>query len=155
MTIPEPRTFFKSIQALGGSATTASTEKKSSDELAQIRTDLAASRNLMAADRTLMAWVRTSISLDSFGFTIYKVLQSFESKEGGLPHSESPRQIGLFLTALGTVAMVMGTLEYWTTLRTLHSHTHRLPIRRPAMIMAALMSVTGVFAFFSIVTRLF
>jgi hypothetical protein len=35
-------------------------EKLSSSELAELRTDLAASRNLMAADRTLMAWVRVA-----------------------------------------------------------------------------------------------
>jgi len=49
--------------------------RESSDELAEDRTDLAATRTLMAADRTLMAWARTSLSLSSFGFTIYKGLQ--------------------------------------------------------------------------------
>ena len=39
--------------------------------------DLATTRTLMAADRTLMAWIRTSLSLLSFGFTIYKILQGF------------------------------------------------------------------------------
>ena len=34
----------------------------------------------MAADRTLMAWIRTTLSMISFGFTIYKFLQAmFES----------------------------------------------------------------------------
>ena len=46
-----------------------------SDELATLRT-------MLAADRTLMAWIRTSLSLESFGFTIYKVLQGFAARSG-------------------------------------------------------------------------
>jgi putative membrane protein len=39
------------------------------------RTDLAMERNYLAADRTLMAWMRTSLSMISFGFTIGKLRQ--------------------------------------------------------------------------------
>src|SRR5271157_4322988 len=95
-------------------------EKLSSNELAQMRTDLATSRNLMAADRTLMAWVRTSLSLDSFGFTIYELLVAFQKSGGELRQEHTPRNIGLLLTGLGTVAMLMGTVEYWQTLKELH-----------------------------------
>jgi putative membrane protein len=132
----------------------ASAQKKSSDDLALDRTDMAATRTLMAADRTLMAWVRTSLSLDSFGFTIYKVLEGFEKTGATLGRAESPRAVGLFLTALGTVAMVMGTIEYATTLRDLHT-LKEIKLRRPAFMMALLMSVMGLFLFFSIITKLF
>ena len=64
---------------------------KSSNDLAVERTDLAAERTMMAADRTLMAWIRTSLSLMSFGFTIYKLLQGFQAGGAALPHSDSPR----------------------------------------------------------------
>jgi putative membrane protein len=37
---------------------------------------LAMQRNLMAADRTLMAWIRTSLSLIGFGFTLAKVFRA-------------------------------------------------------------------------------
>ena len=129
-------------------------EKRTSNELAEIRTDLAASRNLMAADRTLMAWVRTSLSLLSFGFTIYKILQGFQEAGETFPRADTPRNIGLFLTGLGTFAMVMGTIEYWQTLKELRLHQH-FRLARPALIMALVMSVLGVFLFFSIITRLF
>jgi len=130
-------------------------EKMTSDELARIRTDFAGSRTLMAADRTLMAWVRTSLSLNSFGFTIYKVLQTFQETGGVLRRTETPRDIGLFLTGMGTVAMVMGTVEYWLFLKQMHLLEDFRPFARPAMMMAVLMSVTGVFAFVSIITKLF
>jgi putative membrane protein len=126
----------------------------SSDELAKDRTDMAAERTLMAADRTLMAWVRTSLSMNSFGFTIYKVLEGFLQSGSILPRSETPRDMGLFLTGLGTVAMVMGTVEYVQTLRELHT-MKEVRLRRPAFLMALLMSVMGVVLFLSIVTKLF
>ena len=115
---------------------------------------MAGERTMMAADRTLMAWVRTSLSMNSFGFTIYKVLEGFVSSGANLPRSETPRDMGLFLTGLGTVAMVMGTIEYVQTLRDLHSIVE-IRIRRPAFLMALLMAVMGVVLFFSIVVKLF
>jgi putative membrane protein len=126
----------------------------SSNELAQERTDLALSRNLMAADRTLMAWVRTSLSLDSFGFTIYKVLVAFQQGGGELPQGHTPRNIGLFLTGLGTVAMLMGTVEYWQSLKELRK-IKDFRLTRPSLLMALIMSVMGVFLFISIMTKLF
>jgi len=128
--------------------------KKSSDELAVDRTDLATTRTLMAADRTLMAWVRTALSLDSFGFTIYKVLQGLAEAGISLPHRKTPRDVGLFLTGLGTLAMAMGTVEYAQTLRDLHA-LRDIRLKRPAFIMAILMSVLGLVLFLSIITRLF
>lgn len=135
--------------------------KGSSDELPEDRTDvtatqtdMAASRTLMAADRTLMAWVRTSLSMSSFGFTIYKVLQGFAEAGVNLPHQQTPRTVGLFLTALGTLAMVMGTVEYVQSLRELQA-LKDFRLMRPAFVMAILMSLLGLFLFFSIGIKLF
>jgi putative membrane protein len=131
---------------------TATLENKSSNDLAEIRTDLATKRTLMAADRTLMAWVRTALSLLSFGFTIYKILQSAQESGVALPLGESPRNVGLFLTGAGTLAMVMGTIEYWHTLRELR-HIEHFSLGRAPLLMAVFMSVTGVVLFFSIIMR--
>jgi hypothetical protein len=72
----------------------------------------------MAADRTLMAWMRTALSMISFGFTIYKFLETV-GQHTPLAHPHSARQVGLFLVGLGTVSMILGTISYWTTLRDL------------------------------------
>jgi putative membrane protein len=40
-------------------------------EMGQKQPDLGVIRTLMAGDRTLMAWIRTSLSMLSFGYTIY------------------------------------------------------------------------------------
>jgi len=127
-------------------------EPKSPNELAQIRTDLAAGRTLMAADRSLMAWIRTALSMDSFGFTIYKLLTEFAQKGAALPNAETPRNMGLFLTGLGSLSMIMGTLMYWQTLKELRQLQ---PYRtwRPTFIVAVLMSAFGLFLFFGIIRR--
>jgi putative membrane protein len=116
--------------------------QKTSNELAEERTDLAASRTVMAADRSLMAWIRTGLSMISFGFTIYKLLQAFQAAGSILPHENSPRRIGLFLTGLGTVSIVIGTFEYWQVLRTKAGATC---VWRPSFVMALIMSLAGLF----------
>ncbi len=113
--------------------------------------DLAAMRTLMAADRTLMAWIRTSLSLLSFGFTIYKVLQSLLSSEK-ISDPDAPRNVGLFLAVMGTIAIIMGTVEFWHTLRQLRELNH-FHAGRPTLIMAFLMSATGIALCVGIIAR--
>lgn len=133
---------------------TGSRQGRSSDELAQDRTDLAATRTLLAADRTLMAWLRTSLSMQTFGFTIYKILQAFQQTGGILPKADTPRNVGLILTGMATVAMVIGTIEYWATLKDLRAF-RPIPTLRPPLVMAVLMSLSGLTLFFSIITKIF
>jgi putative membrane protein len=88
--------------------------------LADERTRLAATRTALAADRTLMAWVRTALAMISFGFTIYKFLHGLEEvRELHLRDRQGPRNLGLFLTALGTAGLVAALFEYVSTLRAL------------------------------------
>jgi putative membrane protein len=127
--------------------------RKSSDELAQIRTDLAMDRTLMAADRSLMAWVRTGLSMISFGFTIYKILEGMQ-EEGHRFRLDMPRNVGLFLSGVGTIAMVMGTIEFWIRLKALRKE-RSYRIAQPSLVMALVMSSAGLFIFIGIVLRLF
>ena len=123
--------------------------KKASTE---VPLNLPVMNTLMAADRTLMSWTRTSLSLLSFGFTIFKILQALQ-EEGKFTRSDVPRDAGLFLTAMGTLAMVMGTLEYWQTLRVLNQQRIFSRPRSP-LIMAIIMSISGVLLFVSILWKL-
>ena len=114
--------------------------------------DLGEMRTIMAADRTLMAWIRTSLSMLSFGFTIYKFLDAM-AEHDQLARSNSPQQVGLFLAGMGTAAMVLGTFSYWTTLRDLE-RVEEFRFGRPVLIVALIMSIAGVALFVSIATRL-
>jgi len=108
---------------------------------------------LLAADRTLMAWTRTSLSLLSFGFTIYKILEGFQDAGGRfVVRSETPRNVGIFLTGMGTLAMVMGTVEYWQLLKQLHQPRILMRPRYP-LIVAVVMSLSGMILFSSIASK--
>jgi uncharacterized membrane protein YidH (DUF202 family) len=66
---------------------------------------LALDRTRLAAERTLMGWIRTSFSMITFGFTIYKVMQEVGQvgATSPAPVSES-RHLGLVLAGLVQVS---------------------------------------------------
>ena len=65
---------------------------------------LAVQRTRMASERTLMGWIRTAISMITFGFTMSRALQ-FAVQEGALKgiRARSPEDVALILIVLGTV----------------------------------------------------
>ena len=128
-------------------------EKHSSNELAEDRTRLAAVRTRMAADRTLMGWVRTGMSMITFGFTLYKVLQSLQEDGMALRTDQTPRNLGLFLVAVGTLSMIFGKIEYWSTLDSMREH-HPFRLFRPSFVMALLLSLLGLALFVGILRRM-
>ena len=75
---------------------------------------LALDRTRMAAERTLMAWVRTALSMISFGFTIYKFLQVLQ-EQSTLPvvRRQTPRDVGLTLIGIGTFAVIIASVQHW------------------------------------------
>src|ERR1700744_816592 len=82
--------------------------------LAEERTDLAYQRTIIAADRTLMAWIRTALSMIGFGFSIYKFFQyqADEIAAGQIRRPQAPRNLGLSLIALGTLALMAATWQH-------------------------------------------
>jgi uncharacterized membrane protein YidH (DUF202 family) len=86
--------------------------------LAEERTDLALRRTLIAAERTLMAWIRTSLSMIGFGFSIYKFFQYLpeEIATGNIKRPQAPRNLGMSLIALGTLALCAAVWQHWSFL---------------------------------------
>lgn len=75
--------------------------------------DLASIRTMMALDRTLLAWMRTSLTLIAFGFTLAKFVHDLI--EHGILHGVKPwypRTVGFILMGLGVLAISGGTFEY-------------------------------------------
>lgn len=128
-------------------------EPITSNQLAAERTDLAVERTLMGANRTLMAWVRTALSMISFGFTIHKLLQG-KTLVGGFVKVDSGRRLGLFLIALGTACVVMGTIEFVQTAKRL-DHRVVFSVKRPNMslIMGGAIGLLGLFLFITMLTH--
>ena len=98
----------------------------------------------MAADRTLMAWIRTSLSMLSFGFTIYKVSSDTAvSKKEELAQRRQPaaRQ-ALFLTGHGEPRRwCSGRSATGTTLKDLNRTEEFRLGRRPTLLVAAIMTL--------------
>jgi len=82
--------------------------------LAEQRTDLAIQRTIIASERTLMAWIRTAISMIGFGFSIYKFFQYLpeEIAKGNIRNPQAPRNLGLTLIALGTLALLAAAWQH-------------------------------------------
>jgi len=135
---------------IGAGATDASTY------LARERTDFAMDRTFWAADRTLQAWVRTALSMISFGFTLGKLGEAVHDIEvkGLLSHVRTMSVSGIAygLVVLGTLALLMATLQHWLRVRELHRKGLPRQIS-VSFIVAIILSVVGGFAFTALVMK--
>jgi len=122
-------------------------------ELAIQRTELAFERTRIAAERTLMAWIRTSLSLISFGFTIYKFLQELAKAEKLPIQDNGPRNFGVALISLGTVALIVASIQHVSLMKELRRHANSPPKTSLALMVALAISVLGGLAFLSILIR--
>lgn len=94
--------------------------------------ELAKERNREAAERTLMAWIRTSLSLISFGFGVDKVIGAINrSRWGSSARADlSVRLMAIAFIVTGIGALAAATLQHKRILRrlqhdafTYHEHT--------------------------------
>jgi putative membrane protein len=122
-------------------------------ELAVERTDMAFERTRLAAERTLMAWIRTSLSLISFGFTIYKFLQEMAKAEKLTIQDNGPRNFGLALISLGTVALIVASIQHVSLMKEWRKNANSPPKTSLALMIALAISVLGGLAFLGILIR--
>src|SRR4249920_189459 len=67
----------------------------------------------LSLERTLMSWVRTSVSLIGFGFTIVQFFEHLHSEVvAPALRPQAPRYLGLALIAAGVVALLISTWQY-------------------------------------------
>ena len=108
----------------------------------------------MAADRTLMGWVRTALSMISFGFTIFKFLEAIQSKElaSQTLRAHSPRTVGLTLIGIGLFSLVIACVQHWNYVKKLRSDQPYRPWDL-AFVVAALIGLLGLAMIVSIILR--
>ncbi|MEB3350892.1 MAG: DUF202 domain-containing protein [Cyanobacteriota bacterium] len=82
---------------------------------------LARQRNRDAAERTLMAWIRTCLSLISFGFGLERIVAAINANLSGVMGRPGlgVRLISLAFVLTGVVAMAAATVQHRRNLRRL------------------------------------
>ncbi len=113
--------------------------------------NLSFDRTRMAAERTLMAWVRTALSMISFGFTIYKFLEAMlPQSTSPVLRADTPRNVGLSLIGIGTFALIVACVQHVSYLRVLGIKLRSLPWDL-SFLVGCLIALLGFLMFWSIV----
>ena len=109
----------------------------------------------MAAERTLMAWIRTSLAMISFGFTIGKLGDALDSAKVDLIFGRTTDILGVayYLVIIGTLSLIIAGAQYKKETAALvrQGVQGRFSL---AFFIAVLLSLLGVFVFTDLVVRL-
>jgi putative membrane protein len=88
--------------------------------------ELAKQRNRDAAERTLMAWIRTCLSLISFGFGLDKIIAAIDraTATGEVQVQRGVQLVSGAFVITGILAMVGATIQYRRELRRLQHNDY-------------------------------
>jgi putative membrane protein len=102
-----------------------------------------------------MAWVRTSSSLITFGFSIYKFFQLERGMGNEFARAQviGPRQFSMVLIIIGVAALLLSTIQHRRQMRMLKLEYDETPTSA-AGIVAGLISVLGLLAILAVIFRL-
>jgi putative membrane protein len=122
--------------------------------LAEERTDLALQRTIIASERTLMAWIRTALSMIGSGFVMYKFFQYLpeEIATGNIRNPQAPRNLGLSLIALGTLALAAAAWQHRNFLNAIGARQRRY-VWSISFGVAILVVLIGFITFYGVLLR--
>lgn len=82
-------------------------------------------RARLAQERTMLAWVRTATTFMTFGFALFKFLQSIENQVNRPRFLDwvSPRMIGLSMLITGLVGLVLSVYRHYGVMKRLSNYT--------------------------------
>ena len=115
-------------------------------------TELAFERTRNSYESTMMSWIRTSTSLITFGFSIYKFFQIEAPNNPQQNRLIGPREFALMLVGIGLISLVLATLEHRQNIRALGAQ-YAGKRRSLAVLVAALISILGVLALLAMIFR--
>ena len=82
-----------------------------------LRLPAALVRTALSSEQTLMSWVRTSLSLFTFGFSITQFFYYLEQQQQDSHFSAGPRRLGISLIGVGILVLVLAVVEHVQRLR--------------------------------------
>jgi putative membrane protein len=120
-------------------------------------------RTRLSVERTMLSWLRTATALIGFGFAIVqffeRLQQSPEAHSAYFP--DAPIYLGLALIGCGVLVSLVSIRQYGWTIRYLWGGSFApiagmadQPIHSPALAIAVLLSLIGLFALFAVLLRL-
>lgn len=121
-----------------------------------INTELARERNRAAAERTLMAWIRTCLSLISFGFGIDRIFYAIEKTSVGenIDPFHLSRIVGLAFISIGTGAMLLAALDHRRELKRILKEDYLyVPRTSLSFVVSVCLVLVGAFAFIGILIK--
>jgi putative membrane protein len=127
--------------------TGAGTGLSTSDQLSVERTSL-------SHDRTLMSNVRTSTTLISFGFTIYKFFADLQQR-GEIANPNrllGTRHFGFLMVAIGVVCVVLSSLSHKQQMQSMQAR-YGVSVERLPLALAGVISLLGVLGLLAIIFR--
>ncbi|TVS01779.1 MAG: DUF202 domain-containing protein [Cyanobium sp. PLM2.Bin73] len=106
--------------------------------------ELAKERNRAAADRTLMAWIRTCLSLISFGFGLDQIVMALHNRAAaGGGDGLGVRLVSAGFVVTGVLALSLATRQHQLDLRQLQRNDY-LYSHRPSIAAATAVVVTAI-----------
>ncbi len=104
---------------------------------------MAGFRTQLALDRTTLAWIRTTLTMASFGFGMVAFFRSIrqESRTAETARlQQGAIQFGASLIILGIVATVLAGASHWLTLRKLRRGESPVVTQWPLSVTIAMLS---------------
>ena len=89
-------------------------------------TSMAKLRTQLSLDRTTLAWIRTALTMATFGFALVAFFRTLSERSPTPEYvhlHESAIMFGTALVILGVVATVLAGIGHWLTLRSLRRGT--------------------------------
>jgi inner membrane protein YidH len=117
-------------------------------------TELALARTHLANERTLIAWIRTGVTLISFGFTTYEFFHYMRAKRPEEPFKPliGPRDFALIIIAMGVLSLMLAMLHSWQIITKLKESYHGFPYSL-SILVAAVISLFGIMTLIAIAFR--
>ena len=74
-------------------------------------------RTALSSERSLMAWMRTSVSLYTFGFSMTKFLEYLEKQQEGTGSSRGLYRLGFAIICIGMLGLVLAAVGHLQRLK--------------------------------------